>query len=150
VSLALAAAAMLAAAHTPATDLGWMAGQWREVRGDRIVEEIWTCPAGGVLLGLSRMVREGRTVSFEHMRIHPGPDGRPVFTSIPSGQATASFPLAEAGPGRVRFANPEHDFPRAVTYARDGAALTAAISAAPDGEPPSQSWRFERVAELRC
>lgn len=151
-SLALVAAGLLAAAEPAgaAVDLGWMAGHWRAERGGRVTEEIWTCPVGGTLVGVSRVAEDGRTVGYEHMRIAEGPDGRPAFHAAPSGQAPSSFPMAEAGAQRVRFAEPAHDFPKSVQYARDSEALTAAISAEADGEPTAATWRFEKVGEIGC
>ena len=100
---------------------------------------------GANLVGVSRIAKDGRTIGYEHMRIAPGPDGRPAFHAAPSGQAPSAFPMAEAGAQSVRFAEPAHDFPKSVQYARDGEALTAAISAEADGEPAAAArWgRFE-------
>lgn len=146
----LAAAALMAQPMTP-PDLRWLAGDWREVLDGVVYEERWSCARDdGVAEGEGRTLKDGAVTASESMRIGPGPDGRLTFTARPSGQPGASFRVVEATPGRLRFSNPQHDFPKAVTYARDGEALTAAISAAPDGEPPTQTWRFQRVAPVSC
>ncbi len=50
-------------------DLQWLAGAWRGTAGTASVEEHWTRPEGGAMLGLGRTVRQGRMVGFEFLRI---------------------------------------------------------------------------------
>src|SRR4029453_18050159 len=45
------------------------------------MEEHWTEPAGGILLGLHRDVKEGRTVLFEFLRIEETPDAVTYWAS---------------------------------------------------------------------
>lgn len=133
---------LLALAAAGPTDLSWLSGQWRETKAEVTVEEVWTCPVGGILFGVGRTIRSGRVTSFEQMRIAPGPDGRPNFTAWPNGQPGATFPALSVEADRLVFTNASNDFPKAVTYARDGGALQASISAEPDGRTPAQSWRY--------
>ena len=142
--------AALAAVDPAAANLGWMTGQWRETKAGIVTEEVWGCSVDGMLFGTAVTVRGGRVAGYEQMMIQRGPGGGAVLTSAPSGQAPASFTATVSGQGRVLFANPAHDFPKAVAYALDGAVLTAAISADPSGAPAAQAWRFERVASLKC
>src|SRR5687767_3719967 len=49
---------------------GFLAGCWRATEADgAVVEESWSLPAGGLMLGWSRTLRPGRAAQFEQLRI---------------------------------------------------------------------------------
>lgn len=73
-------------------------------------------PAGGTMLGMSRSVRDGKTVAFEYMRIIEQEDGRLEFTASPSGQNTARFAMLSLDDREVIFENADHDFPQRIIY----------------------------------
>ena len=98
----------------------WLQGCWRMTRGPTVVEERWSDAQGGVMLGTSRTVRDGRTVEFEFSRIVMTA-GALEFHAMPSGQTPATFRAVSGSADSVAFANPEHDFPKLVVYKRVGA-----------------------------
>ena len=98
------------------TAFAWLAGCWASVAGEFGTGEVWTAPAGGTMLGLSRTVRDGKTVEYEFMQIREIAPGQLAFVAHPSGQAQAAFPLVRSGPGEVVFEDPAHDFPQRVIY----------------------------------
>ena len=67
---ALALSMVLTASFALADDgpdinaLGWMAGAWSVAANDRVVEEIWTVPAGGTMIGAGRTVSGGKDGSW--------------------------------------------------------------------------------------
>jgi hypothetical protein len=68
---------------------------------------------------------------------------------MPRGGAAVRFPMLESGPNRVVFANPSHDFPQRLAYARRGDALTVTVSGAGAGDEIYPYRRFRCPAELR-
>ncbi|HET9727581.1 MAG TPA: DUF6265 family protein, partial [Gemmatimonadales bacterium] len=38
------------------TQVAWLAGCWEQASGSRLIEEQWTRPRGGLMLGLGRTV----------------------------------------------------------------------------------------------
>ena len=73
--------------------VGWLAGCWERKAGQRVVEEQWTRPRGGLMLGAGRTVDGDSLVEFEQVRIleraghlvyGPGPRDR----SRPSSRAS--------------------------------------------------------------
>ena len=118
----------------------------RSERGVRVVDEQWSAPAGGALLGSSRSVSGGRMVDFEHMLIREEGAGL-VFTAKPARQPEASFPAIEIADGVLVFENRAHDFPRRVIYRRgaDGR-LDARIEGTIDGQPRAVDFPYRRVA----
>lgn len=118
--LALAAAGALAPAVAQAADgldrISWLGGCWVREGAEPGTGEHWTQPAAGTMLGMGRTVRAGQTVEFEFMRIHVAPDGKLLFTALPSGQREATFTEFRSGETEIAFENPEHDFPQRVIY----------------------------------
>ncbi|MCK6684489.1 MAG: DUF6265 family protein [Thermoanaerobaculia bacterium] len=118
----------------PLSRLSWLAGCWERTGEPVSSEEIWMAPAGGVMLGMSRTLKNGKVVETEFMEIREG-EGRLIFTAWPSGQSKASFPSVELGDSSVLFANPAHDFPQRIGYEKNGAAaLMAWIEGSRDGK----------------
>lgn len=124
--------------------LAFMVGSWSSERDGTTMEEWWTEPRGGVMLGLHRDVRPGKPAFFEYLRIEQAGAG-PVYIASPRGAAPTSFPLVEVGPGTATFANPDHDFPQRIHYWKeDDATLCAAAEAERDGKTVGSKWCWSR------
>ncbi|MGZ8709892.1 MAG: DUF6265 family protein, partial [Thermoanaerobaculia bacterium] len=67
------ALALPLAAQPKLDDLAWMTGHWSSTKDGLVMEEIWTSPHGGVMLGLHRDARETKA-SFEFLRIAVTPE----------------------------------------------------------------------------
>lgn len=116
--LASVIAAFLPVVALPATidDLAWLSGCWAAANQEPGSGEQWMPPAGGTMLGMSRNVRDGRTIAFEFIRIIEQDDGELAFIASPSGQRTASFSMTDIKDREVTFENPDHDFPQRIIY----------------------------------
>lgn len=114
----LAAARAQAAPESLLPQLAWLAGCWALDEADAGSGEVWTAPAGGTMFGISRTVKNGRTVGHEFMQIRDSAVTRLVFVAMPSGQKETSFPLARLEAGEVVFENLGHDFPQRIAYRR--------------------------------
>jgi hypothetical protein len=147
-ALRLAAAMVLAAGASSATaqelaDLSWMAGAWMERKDGVDTEEHWLSPKGGMLVAMNRTVRANGRTSFELLRIEMR-DGKPVYLAQPGGRPATEFKTAEYAAQKIVFENPEKEFPRRISYWRDGEALIARTEGRIRGEPVAEQWRFER------
>ena len=115
--LLLLLAGSTAIAQEPAagwTSFNWLAGCWAGT-GKTNYEEQWMAPAGGIMLGMSRTVREGTAAGFEFLRIvHDG--GKFFYIAKPSDQSEARFELVKSGALEMVFENPKHDFPQRIVY----------------------------------
>ena len=110
---------MQAAGDLSIGKLEWLAGCWQRESAEPGSGEHWMSPAGGTMLGMSRTVRQGKTIEYEFMQVHAQPDGAFAFTALPSGQPMATFPLVHLSESEVVFENPAHDFPQRVAYRRE-------------------------------
>jgi Domain of unknown function (DUF6265) len=116
-----------AKATAPVNDLNWLSGTWKLEADGKIVEEHWTTPGGGAMLGISRTIKNGKMVEFEFLRIEQREDSM-VYIAQPQGGPPTEFRLDSAKATEVVFANPQHDFPQRIRYRHnpDGS-LTARI-----------------------
>src|SRR5713101_1644911 len=83
------------AAEVSLAKLTWLAGDWQVTNGTWVVEEYWTMPSANSLLGMSRTVRDGRTVAFEFVRIEQR-DGDVFYVAQPGGRPSTDFKLAQS------------------------------------------------------
>ncbi|MGH8166204.1 MAG: DUF6265 family protein, partial [Woeseiaceae bacterium] len=117
VALALSLTGSISLAADPSVDgLNWISGCWVSIDGEAGSGEQWMLPAGGSMLGMSRTVRDGKTVAFEFLRIAEDDDGSIVLTALPSGQQMTTFAMLRQSGNEVVFENLQHDFPQRVIY----------------------------------
>lgn len=115
--------------QTPASinDLGWLSAVWHLEKNGRSVEEYWTKPAGGSMIGLSRTVAKGKMVEFEFLRIIER-EGKLIYVAQPEGQPPTEFTATSVSVGAVTFENRQHDFPKRIIYRKIGEnCVTASI-----------------------
>jgi len=122
--------------QTTAIDrLGWLVNHWQHIDGEKSSEEHWIAPRGGIMLGVNRSVDGKGKMSFEYLRIESAEDDRMVHYASPMGRGETAFSLLEVAQGRVVFENPEHDFPRRISYwLDDQGRLHARIEGEIDGK----------------
>lgn len=126
--------------------LRWMSGCWEMKAGARLIEERWTPPRGGLMLGTSRTSRNDSIIEFEQMRIETRPAGV-FFVASPSGQATTEFKATSVLDSSAVFENPEHDFPKKVSYRKVGSdSLVASIEGPRGGQARTVAFPYGRVS----
>lgn len=130
------------------SSLGWLSGCWQRTTPERIVEEQWMAPAGGVMLGMSRTVsaRDGHLVEFEQVRIEARGDTA-VYVALPARQAMAEFAAIEFTDTHILFENKAHDFPQRVGYRLVGRDSLSAWIEGPgrDGKARRIDFPYRRV-----
>ena len=111
----------------------WISGWWAgDIDGVRM-EEIWTTPANGLMVGMHRDVLPGGKAAFEFLRIEEK-GGKVVYRSMPGGRPVTDFPLKSATDSKIVFENPTHDFPQRIIYFRKGEKLCARIEGTMQGK----------------
>jgi hypothetical protein len=92
-------------------DMAWLAGRWVGPALGGEAEEIWSPPKAGSMMGMYRLVRDGKPVFYEFQTLveeggslilrlkHFNPD----LTGWEEKQKTIDFPLAGLGEGIVQF-----------------------------------------------
>jgi len=146
VSLILAVAAAQTGAGGPAhrlEELAWFSGSWETDHGSTHIEEFWTRPAGNMMVGLSRSVRDNKTVSFEFLRIEQRADGI-YYVPQPQGRPPVDFKLESLEGQSAVFVNPGHrDHLKRILYRKnpDGT-LTGRIEGANNGTEFAEDFAY--------
>jgi Domain of unknown function (DUF6265) len=137
--------AAVAGASSGVEQIAWLQGCWQSVSGDRVVEEQWTAPRAGSMLGTGRTVRGDTLVEYEFVVVRERGE-RLVYLAHPSGQPSAEFVSTTASPSEVVFENAQHDFPQRVGYQRQGTDLAAWIEGTRDGQTRRIDFHYRRAA----
>ena len=59
----------VAAAGPGLSSLTWLSGQWARKDAGGLAEEHWSTPAGGAMMGMFRLVKDGKVVFYELLTI---------------------------------------------------------------------------------
>jgi hypothetical protein len=165
VAPAATAAAAPAAAPAPeaapaaplrVADLGWLAGAWRGTLGGAAIEEHWSAPDGGEMLGMFRWDREPPI--YELLLIADTPEGAvmrlrhfgPDLVAWEEKEGALVFRPVEHGPCWALFAEEGDEAERTrLRYARedDGDLLIQVIERR-DGADGSLDFRYRPVGPV--
>lgn len=125
--------------------LAWLEGRWVGEKDGVSMEELWTAPRGGALLGLHSDVKAGKLVSWEFLRIDTTAEGTFYFAS-PRSRPPTPFKLVESGEQRLVFENRQHDFPQRISYWLDAqGALHARIEGPQAGKTVGEEWVWTKA-----
>jgi len=105
--------------------LAWLEGCWRGEVNQREYREHWMPLRGGMLIGVSQTVMQGKMQGYEYLRLESRADGV-YYIAAPSGKAEAAFRLEEQTVDKTgdrndtifTFANPRPEFPQRIVYRR--------------------------------
>jgi hypothetical protein len=120
----------------------WLEGSWKLTTGGSAVEEHWTSPSDGMMMGMSRSVSNGKLKSFEFLRIQvQGSDL--VYLAQPQGRPATEFKLTQHSDSELIFANPQHDFPKRIIYRRQSS--DRVLARIEDDKGQGRDFAYERV-----
>ena len=125
--------------------LGFLAGCW----AGSGVEEMWTRPAGGTMLGISRTIKGGKTVFTEFLQVSSGAGDTLVLNvQLRLAGKSTQFRATDLKGDAVTFSNPEHDYPQRISYRREpDGSLFARIEGTAGGKARHDDFKYSRV---RC
>jgi len=92
-------------------DVAWMEGRWRGQIWDGVVEEVWTGPLSGGMVGAFRFVKGGKLVFSEMVHVEKEGDDlymrlkhfNPGLKGWEEKNDNVSLKLTEAAPNRATF-----------------------------------------------
>ena len=147
----LAVAMILAAPSLGAQQLdldtaSWLAGCWAAGSSGRVVEEQWMAPRGGLMVGMSRSVRDDVATGHEFLLIRRT-DAGVILSAYPSGQRPTDFVASVVTDQTLRFVNSSHDFPQKIEYHRlSPDRVVAKVFGDADASQPAFELHYERVS----
>lgn len=145
-----------AAGPKPASvkDLAWIAGQWQGQKGADLLDEHWSAPGGGTMMGMFRWVKGGKLLVYEFLTFEDSATA-PVLTFRHFGagligweekDAPIRCPLAGGGPGEAVFAC--EGMPMRLTYRRTGEnGLTVLLERQKDGKSSTDEFAYSRAPQ---
>ena len=132
-------AILQAPADDPVARLAWVGGSWvGAVEGGERIEESWLPPTARTMIGSNRAVKNGETGFFEHLRIIVR-DKALVYVAQPLGKPPTEFvEVPTTDEDTVVFENKKHDWPKRITYKKNGTDLAVRV----EGDPGQRavSW----------
>ncbi len=135
--------AKAAPAHT-IDDVAWISGSWESAGGATTMDENWSYPSGGAMLGTGRVVSGGKMKFFEFLRIQVLKGGL-TYVAQPGGGSPTPFPLVKLEKGHAVFENLKHDFPKRIIYKLDGDdTLVTRIEGDGTEKEKAQEFRFKK------
>jgi hypothetical protein len=133
-------------------DLAWLSGSWQGVREGNPVEEHWSRPAGGSLMGMFRWLRDGQVYMYEFLLIEAEDDNlvfrlkhfNPGMAGWEEKDEALVFDLMSGGPDKAVFKHRSR--PMWMIYRREGEdGLTAILETVKDGLQIPLEFRYRRV-----
>src|SRR5690242_1633117 len=123
--------------------LSWIAGDWQSITPQGNIEEHWMQPASDSMIGMSRTLREGKTTSFEYLRLELR-DTDMFYIAYPNARKQAEFKLVEADAERLVFEGGDEHVQR-VVYQKEGQGLRARIEGKHNGKPFTLEVHYLRM-----
>ena len=130
--------------------LQFMTGTWEtnpgKQKGAAVTEEVWIVPRGGTMLGVNRVTKAERTVSWEHLRIEERPNDGVYYVANPQGRGERAYRLSKIGAHFAEFEDSNGDWPQTISYGLTDieGQLTAVVSGEVDGRPRTETWTYLR------
>jgi uncharacterized protein (TIGR03067 family) len=130
-----------------------LAGRWTNPAGARAeFEEYWSMPAGNAMMGMFRILQNGKAVLYEFLLIEEEDDGvflrlrhyRPKLLDMDDAPVRAK--LVEHSETRFVFTNPDSASPVKVTYEfESNDKTTATVETTRNGQPVTFKFPMVRV-----
>jgi hypothetical protein len=130
----------------PLKAIGWLAGCFEMRSGNQVIEEIRMAPKAGSMLGMGRTTTAQGLVEYE-LTLIADRHGGVVYEAHPSGQPAAVFKAKLVSADSAVFAEPAHDYPQIVGYAKTGRdSVVAWIDGTVNGKRKAVVFSYRRVS----
>lgn len=123
--------------------LEWILGTWQRtnVQPGTTAYEAWRKESEQVYTGLGWSMKGSDTSFVEKLRIEIK-EGKPYYVAdVRENAEPVYFLMSELSSTGFKSENPEHDFPKVITYSLEGSQMTAVIS---DGGDKKMGFVFKK------
>ena len=143
------AASAATPAASPLAAFAWLAGCWEGKVNQREFREEWLPLRGDVMVGASQTAMQGKTQSYEYLRLEPRADAI-YYVPAPSGRKETAFKMTsrktDGDDELFTFENPGSEFPQRIIYRRAAKGwLFAHVGGQVNGETKEVIYPFQRV-----
>ncbi len=132
---------------TPMRKLLWIVDSWVSADGgDSRSYEEWKVTGDNLYEGSSKTIKNGEVVFRESLKIENTPDGICYIADVPHNPAPVKFLLTGVSDSSAVFENPEHNFPKKITYLLEDGNLHAFIEGpGKDGKTKKIDFYFNKM-----
>ncbi len=125
------------------SELSWLEGHWSQsLEHGGSFEENISAPNGGIILGTAKLVDQTGNLQFwEYYNIQPVND-QLVLSAKPFGAEEGQFTSTSISSTQIVFENPQHDFPRVISYSLSTSGLLKIVVSGIENGQPSK-FEFE-------
>ena len=135
--------------------LAWLEGCWRGLRKGDTVEEHWSAPAAGTLMGMFRWIKGDAVRFFELCTVERAGDGvalhikhmNPGLASWEAQDAATSFDLVHLSDTEAVFLQRHPEKVQWEIYRRSGDTLTVFFEGPNAPHNPDDEFRYERMKD---
>lgn len=117
--------------------LAWLEGSWTGTAFGGTIDEVFGSPAGGSVLGTSRVVADGALVHREFIVLAER-EGSLVYEVHLPNRDPHIFRLAQLEATRVVWEDLANNWPKRISYTRRGDELDVVV----EGDPGQKAERF--------
>lgn len=136
---ALVLSVVVQAAAAQQEEFGWLAGTWQEV--DKANFEVWTVVAQELHAESYELQTDGTKRMSEKIRLIKKTNAFFYVPDVPHNKKPVEFKITSFNATGFVAENPQHDFPKKITYQLDGVKLKATIS----DDSKTYSYFFQKV-----
>ncbi|GEP52154.1 hypothetical protein FNO01nite_28260 [Flavobacterium noncentrifugens] len=126
----------------------WLIGTWENKTPKGNIYETWSKASNDELIGKSYIVKQKDTIIFENIRLIQDKAG---FFYIPTvknqnGGLPVRFEATTISATQLVFENPQHDFPKTISYTKISSdSLLAEISGTKNEQERKQTFSMKRL-----
>ncbi len=126
--------------------LQWLLGQWEGIQGQGIYHEEWEMINDNEFSGKAYLIRKGEISNPEKLSLHCDDTGIYYTADVSHNPKPVSFKLTGAEDSTLVFENPEHDFPKKITYEqKESDSFRAVIEATTNGKTRKSEFVLKRI-----
>lgn len=108
--------------------LTWLSGHWEGIQRKGVYHEEWEITDRNEMKGRAYLIRQGQITNNEILKLHEDSSGIHYTADVSHNSGPVSFKLTYSDNTTFIFENPEHDFPRKITYVNnENNTLTATV-----------------------
>lgn len=130
---------LMAQEKTDMQKLLWIADSWVSASGETTSYEEWKVINDDLFEGGSKTIKEGKVIFSESLKIEKTADGIYYVADVAHNPAPVKFKLTNVTDTSAVFENPDHDFPKKITYLLEEGNLHAFI------EGPGKDGNIKKV-----
>lgn len=101
--------------------LKWLEGQWEGIQDNGIYHEEWETDSDGMMNGRAYLIKKGEISNPEKLKLHADENGIYYTAEVSHNPGPVTFRLTYSDENKFVFENPQHDFPKMITYERKDA-----------------------------